>query len=960
MKKNVRIRRVPSAWLIFSVWLCLVAFPVMIFDFSLNYLFDSVETTGKLMIQEELISEAARFESDLKIESFINRNLRDLVERAGDKIPKNNAADLAGLIQAQTGIKASFLFTHSHDCRQLFPPFVSKELQNEAGRISHNLALRLMNHINQEYTLRNNLHWSQSMPEKERQKLKNLAEGFLQKQFGLISVIPIVPEKTSVGVSARFGGLLYFFYQPFYRFVGNKVELECGFLAVIRSIDIPAALVARSAIAAASPDFVRSLESSRYSVKPKEIGLEPASEFSRNRLGLHLSCLAPQSFMAHLAGAGGFYPENLDEILENPPRLKVSVPGTSFEHGLKPYYRLIRNFEVLLLLFSAVLACRFLLFGFEMRAGLSTRAIAGMLAGCALPVAMLIIAYVSHLNVAAKIAGIEANNYLKQKLEIIVGRFNEFQEEYRKMALNISHGIDLQQNIDEIAAFLADKWPEIDAKEIIISPVGGKNHALNNDFLPSDSVSREEISMRSLLTNSLINGMGAIENYNHEGVQALGTDLFKEPFYVDPFFINNILIGRGRLSKIDQIKTLSTYSNIPVFVGKSKRFAGLISFRFNQAHLLQEFLKRHSRQLIAEIPDIGFYSFASAEEDAQLVAHNQPLTERLKTEIRQAQKTGNTVFWSETRGNARVAAGASVVANFPLAVIIKKEQISDQTGWPIGGAIAVYIILLLVFTNLYMRQEYLVPLASLASAAEAAGQGNFNQQLEFSAEGELQALRDSFAEMLEGLKLKEKMADFVSRDVIEQVEVVEKLETGGEKVAATVAFVDFPDLQNLFKEGREIELPAFLDKTVALADKMALQFSGSLDKVIGSTLMLVFREKKDGKNHAQNACAALLQLEKELSLHNIRTKCGTASGIVVSGRIGDEAGRLDLTVIGDTVNLAARLKALKIEEPQTGIVVAPSTIRCLKGLAKVRFISKMPVKGKSRHFPIYELLGLRS
>jgi len=88
-------------------------------------------------------------------------------------------------------------------------------------------------------------------------------------------------------------------------------------------------------------------------------------------------------------------------------------------------------------------------------------------------------------------------------------------------------------------------------------------------------------------------------------------------------------------------------------------------------------------------------------------------------------------------------------------------------------------------------------------------------------------------------------------------------------------------------------------------------------------------------------------------------RAGIASGNVVSGRIGSRLGKLDYTVIGDTVNLAARLKIEAAKAGTTGIVVAPSTIRGLRGQGRVAFIERVEIKGKSREYPLYELLELR-
>jgi class 3 adenylate cyclase len=123
--------------------------------------------------------------------------------------------------------------------------------------------------------------------------------------------------------------------------------------------------------------------------------------------------------------------------------------------------------------------------------------------------------------------------------------------------------------------------------------------------------------------------------------------------------------------------------------------------------------------------------------------------------------------------------------------------------------------------------------------------------------------------------------------------------------------------------------------------------------------MLVFRDGKSRVSHAYSASAAVLEIVAELNKRNRKVKGGIASGLVVSGRIGSRLGKLDYTAIGDTVNLSARLKTQAVKAGKTGIIIAPSTIRKLKGLARVEFVERISIKGKSREYPLYELLELR-
>ncbi|MBR4570119.1 MAG: hypothetical protein IKO19_05565, partial [Candidatus Riflebacteria bacterium] len=80
----------------------------------------------------------------------------------------------------------------------------------------------------------------------------------------------------------------------------------------------------------------------------------------------------------------------------------------------------------------------------------------------------------------------------------------------------------------------------------------------------------------------------------------------------------------------------------------------------------------------------------------------------------------------------------------------------------------------------------------------------------------------------------------------------------------------------------------------------------------------------------------------------------------VSGKIGSRNGKLDYTVIGNPVNLAARLKVQAGKAKNTGILICPNSIRLIQGAGRLNFIERMTIKGRTnRTFPLYELIGLR-
>jgi adenylate cyclase len=83
---------------------------------------------------------------------------------------------------------------------------------------------------------------------------------------------------------------------------------------------------------------------------------------------------------------------------------------------------------------------------------------------------------------------------------------------------------------------------------------------------------------------------------------------------------------------------------------------------------------------------------------------------------------------------------------------------------------------------------------------------------------------------------------------------------------------------------------------------------------------------------------------------------GINTGEMLFGNIGSEQ-RMDFTVIGDSVNLGARLESAT-KELKASIVISEATFREIQNLAEVRPLGEISVKGKAQKIVVYELLGM--
>ena len=187
------------------------------------------------------------------------------------------------------------------------------------------------------------------------------------------------------------------------------------------------------------------------------------------------------------------------------------------------------------------------------------------------------------------------------------------------------------------------------------------------------------------------------------------------------------------------------------------------------------------------------------------------------------------------------------------------------------------------------------------------------------------------------------------------------LQPGGERIAVAVLFCALKGEKELSDYSPE-EVTKIISCLIDAADEISSKFNGQIDKLIEDTIMIVFRQINEKDNIVLNACQAALEINERLknTLPDFKINMGIASGDAVSGKIGSRNGKLDYTVIGNPVNLAARLKAQAYKAKNTGILICPNSIRKIHGAGKLKFIERMSIKGRTnRTFPLYELIELR-
>ncbi len=210
-------------------------------------------------------------------------------------------------------------------------------------------------------------------------------------------------------------------------------------------------------------------------------------------------------------------------------------------------------------------------------------------------------------------------------------------------------------------------------------------------------------------------------------------------------------------------------------------------------------------------------------------------------------------------------------------------------------------------------------------------------------------------------EIKAVFSRFVNPNVVEEL-LESPPELGGVDKNITVLFSDIRNFTTLSEKLPPQKTINHLNKYFTAMTEIILKYNGTLDKYIGDEIMCFWGAPKPQDNHAELACKSALEQIKKLKELNknwsesmkINIGIGINSGIMTVGNVGSE-GRMNYTVIGDNVNLGARLEGVN-KTFGTNIIISESTYLLIKDKFNVRELDTIKVKGKKKPVKIYELL----
>ena len=185
----------------------------------------------------------------------------------------------------------------------------------------------------------------------------------------------------------------------------------------------------------------------------------------------------------------------------------------------------------------------------------------------------------------------------------------------------------------------------------------------------------------------------------------------------------------------------------------------------------------------------------------------------------------------------------------------------------------------------------------------------------------------------------------------------------------TIMFTDIEGFTTLSQKLPPEDVARVLSAYFQRTNPHIHKYSGAILRYVGDAIVAVWNAPRECADHAERACAAaheIAMLNAEPLLVNgepfivdgkplkLRTRVGVHTGNVIACNVGSE-DRFDFTVIGDDVNLAARLEGLNKYFGTTALTTRSSVRRLGKGAA-VRCLGTIVVKGRTKGVRVFELL----
>jgi adenylate cyclase len=266
-------------------------------------------------------------------------------------------------------------------------------------------------------------------------------------------------------------------------------------------------------------------------------------------------------------------------------------------------------------------------------------------------------------------------------------------------------------------------------------------------------------------------------------------------------------------------------------------------------------------------------------------------------------------------------------------------------------ALGAAVLLVVLVAGLAAGTFFLEPLGRVLAAIEKINRQEYEVTLDADRPDEFGQLGAAFNAMTRGLREGTIIRRFVSASVRQLVRQ-DRQERQAHLTEATVLFSSFLGFEEFQRHHGPEAVFFLLQQHLEAAAAATAQYGGEIDKMVGDKVMIVFRHAAWSKpwSPAEAAVQVAQALRRQVAAAScpLTLAIGINAGTVVAGAMGASEVRLDLTVIGDPINLAARLATLAHTTSGTRIVLSGQVREHLPPDLRCRRLPFRSVRGKTQ------------
>jgi len=452
-----------------------------------------------------------------------------------------------------------------------------------------------------------------------------------------------------------------------------------------------------------------------------------------------------------------------------------------------------------------------------------------------------------------------------------------------------------------------------------------------------------------------------------EQVKSAGSAEWREPIFTDTMsaatLLHDIPLYDEEGKFIGVFAQIVTVKELSAYIARSYSDTGLTPFvLYNHDYVLAHPLietgnLQQPLERLDELDDLVLQRIWTPDDDAAFIS--QALTD---TEA-------NGIFWGNNfylflyRDIKYYGPAPWTIGVYLNTSLQTGSQVKDMMRALVVGLV---VLLLAIIASVIVGRKVSAPVKEIARAADAVDADDLDSVVAIGGSRirELDEAGHAFNNMVKGLRERELIRETLGRFVPEKV--ANSLLSGGgdipvQQTEATILFCDIEAFTRLTETLGPVKIVDVLNAYFSAMVEILERHGGVVTQFQGDAILATFNVPIADEAHAANAIRAAQEMlaavaEDRYDGEAIKVRIGINSGSVVAGAIGAR-GRLNYTVHGDAVNLAARLEALN-KEYGTRLLVSESSAS-QAGDCKLKPFTEATVRGQSHSIKLYTLASFQ-